>query len=391
MAGWLTPASLARLAQRNGALVVLVALCIVMAIAYPSFATAGNIGDILRQASFYAPLALGMTFVIFTGGIDLSVGSVYALGGVLAAWASQYGFVAALAVPLVVCGLIGLVQGGIVAFTRVPAFIVTLGGLLFARGLLLWLTDEGTVTNAVDPASGFRGLATGSFLGLGNTVWIVLVLFAIGVVVARRTSYGATLLAVGGQPDAADLMGLPVRRSLLIAYTVSGLLAGLAGALTASYTSSGVTTLGVGLELTAISAVVLGGTVLTGGVGTIVGSLVGITLLQVVANLINRLGLSNSNWQAIVNGGLLIVVAVAQVYLSRAQARARREESGPGGASDAREGGPDDPDRHDDPGHHDPGGTGGSGERGDPAHPAPTSSEAPASSPDATQHKESTP
>lgn len=316
--------TLTRFAQRNGAIVVLLVLVVVMFFTFPSFGTAGNLTQIATQASFYAPLALGLTFVIFTGGIDLSVGSVFALGGVLAAWGSQYGFFVALLLPLVVCGLIGLVQGVIVADTHIPAFIVTLGGLLFARGLLLFITDEGSVTHPVTEESGFRQLAGGSILGLSHSVWIVLILFAIGVVISRRTSYGATLLAVGGQPDAANLMGLPVRRSLIIAYTASGALAGFAGAITASYTGSGVTTLGVGLELTAISAVVLGGTVLTGGAGTVIGSLAGITLLQVVANLINRLGLSNSNWQAIVNGALLASVAVAQVYLSRVQARHRR-------------------------------------------------------------------
>jgi|GEM_PF-77094 len=316
-----TAAILSRIAQRNGAIVVLALLVIVMIFAFPGFGSAGNLTQIARQASFYAPLALGLTFVIFTGGIDLSVGSVFALGGVIAAWASQWGFLPALIAPLLVCGAVGLAQGVIVATTRIPAFIVTLGGLLFARGLLLFITDEGSITHPVTASSGFRGLAGGSFLGLGNTVWIVIVLFIVGVIISRRTSYGVTLLAIGGQEEAANLMGLPVRRSLIIAYTASGALAGLAGAMTASYTGSGVTTLGVGLELTAISAVVLGGTVLTGGAGTVIGSLAGITLLQVVANLINRLGLTNSNWQSVVNGALLAAVAVAQIYLSKVQAR----------------------------------------------------------------------
>ena len=314
---------LARLAQRNGALATLVVLVVAMAVVFPSFATAGNLSQIAIQSSFFAPLALGMTFVIFTGGIDLSVGSVYALGGVLAAWGSQYGPVVAVLLPLAGCGLIGLVQGTIISRTAIPAFIVTLAGLLFARGLLLILTDEGSTTYKVPADSAFLQLSRGTFLGLGWPVWITVVLFAAGVLVLRRTSYGSTLLAVGGQEDAAELMGLPVRRSKVIVYTVSGLLAGLAGALTASYTASGVTTLGVGLELTAISAVVLGGTLLTGGAGTVFCSLVGIVLLQVVANLINRLGLTNSNWQAVVNGVLLVAVAVGQVQLSRIQARSR--------------------------------------------------------------------
>lgn len=319
---------LARLTQRNGALVILLGLVVVSSIAYPSFASAGNLAQIALQSAFLAPLALGLTFVIFTGGIDLSVGSVFALGGVVAAWASQYGFVAALVAPLIVCTIIGLIQGAIIAGTSIPAFIVTLAGLLFARGLLLALTQEGSQTYKVPAEAAFLQLSRGSFLGLGFPVWIVLVLFAIGVVVLHRTSYGSTLLAIGGQPDAARLMGLPVLRSTLIVYSVSGAMAGLAGALTASYTASGVTTLGVGLELTAIASVVLGGTLLTGGAGTVVGSLVGVTLLQVVANLINRLGLTNSNWQAVVNGAVLLVVAVAQVLLSRVQAKERERRRG---------------------------------------------------------------
>lgn len=317
---------IARFTQRNGALVILVMLAIVMAAAFPSFATAGNLSQIAIQVSFFAPLALGMTFVIFTGGIDLSVGSVYALGGVLAAWASQYGPIPAVALSLVGCGVFGLLQGGIIARTGIPPFIVTLAGLLFARGLLLVITDEGSTTYKVPAESPLLELSRGQLLGLGYPVWITIVLFLVGMVVLHRTSYGSTLLAIGGQSDAAELMGLPVARSKVLVYTVSGLLAGLAGALTASYTASGVTTLGVGLELTAISAVVLGGTLLTGGAGTVLGSLVGITLLQVVANLINRLGLTNSNWQAVVNGAVLLVVAVAQVLLSRVQARERRKE-----------------------------------------------------------------
>lgn len=319
---------LARLTQRNGALAILLGLVVITSIAFPSFASAGNLSQIALQSAFLAPLALGLTFVIFTGGIDLSVGSVFALGGVLAAWASQYGFLAAVLLPLIACTLIGLIQGAIIAGTSIPAFIVTLAGLLFARGLLLALTQEGSETYKVPAEAAFLQLSRGSFLGLGYPVWIVVVLFAIGVLVLHRTSYGSTLLAIGGQPDAARLMGLPVLRSTLIVYAVSGTMAGLAGALTASYTASGVTTLGVGLELTAIAAVVLGGTLLTGGAGTVVGSLVGVTLLQVVANLINRLGLTNSNWQAIVNGAVLLVVAVAQVLLSRVQAKERERRRG---------------------------------------------------------------
>ncbi|WP_454051148.1 ABC transporter permease [Cellulomonas sp. Marseille-Q8402] len=310
---------LARMAQRQGALVVLVGIVIVMSSMYQTFATAGNLAQIANQSAFLAIIALGMTFVIFTGGIDLSVGSVYCLGGVLAAWGSQHGVVVAVVLAVGVCAGIGLVQGLVIAHGRLPAFIVTLAGLMFARGLLLTLTGSGAVTYKVPPGSPLLHLAQDRVLGLGPHCWLAIALFAVGGLVLRRTAYGSTLLALGGQPDAAALMGLPVARSTVLVYTVSGALAGLAGVCVASYTASGVTTLGSGLELQAISAVVIGGTLLAGGSGTVLGTLVGVLLLQVIANWINRIGLSNTNWQAVVSGAVLLVVATAQAWLSRSQ------------------------------------------------------------------------
>jgi len=303
--------------QRQGALAVLVLLCLVASFQFDAFATGDNIRSIGLQASFLAVIALGMTFVIFTGGIDLSVGSVFALGGVLAAWAAQeYGTFAAVVVPLVVCGAIGLVQGLVIAYGKLAPFIVTLAGLLFARGLLLFISDEGATVNKVPADSGFRHLAQGSLLGIPYPIWIVVVFFGIGALVLHRTSFGPTVLAIGGQEDAADLMGLPVARTKVITYTASGLLAGFAGVLIASYTSSGVAIIGVGTELQAISAVVLGGTLLAGGAGTIFGTLVGVLLLQVIANVINQVGSLNSNWQDLVSGGILLAVVVLQRYLA---------------------------------------------------------------------------
>ncbi|RBM21620.1 ATPase [Prauserella sp. PE36] len=314
-------ARLARLAQRQGALVILAAVVLAATFSFDTFGTTGNLSNIALQASFLAVVALGMTFVIMSGGIDLSVGSVFALGGVLAAWGAGHGTWAAILLPLGVCGLIGLVQGLVIARGGLPAFIVTLAGLLFARGLLLLISDEGATTYKVPPDSAFRELAQGELLGIGYPVWFVLVAFALGGLVLHRTSYGATVLAVGGQEDAAELMGLPVARTKVIAYTVSGLLAGLGGLLMASYTSSGVTVLGVGMELEVISAVVLGGTLLTGGAGTVLGTLVGVLLLQVIKNVINQVGSLNSNWQAVISGTILLVVVTIQRWLATVQRR----------------------------------------------------------------------
>ncbi|MFE9860036.1 ABC transporter permease [Streptomyces sp. NPDC005780] len=310
---------IAELLQRQGVLAVLLTVVIVASFVYPTFGTLDNARGVTVQASFGAVVALGMTMVIITGGIDLSVGSVFALGGVLAAWASQWGFLAALFVPLVVCGAIGLLNGFLVARAGMAPFIVTLATLLGARGLLLAITDEGATTYLIPKGSAFAELGQGSIWGFGYPILIALALFGIGGLVLQRTSFGQTLFAVGGSSDAAMLMGLPVARTKVLVYTLSGLLAGLAGALSAARLSSGVTIVGVGMELDAISAVVIGGTLLIGGAGSISGTLWGVLLLQVIQNLINQIGGLNSSYQSVVSGGFLIVVVVAQRYLARSR------------------------------------------------------------------------
>ncbi|MFD4542086.1 ABC transporter permease [Streptomyces bauhiniae] len=307
----------AALAQRHGALVALVVLAAVASLSFDSFATGDNLGNIAISSSFLATVALGMTFVIVSGGIDLSVGSVFVLGGVLAAWGSQYGTVVALLLPLVVCAAIGLVNGLLVARTGLAPFIVTLASMLAARGLMLAITDEGADTFLVDPDSVFASFGQGKLLGIGTPVWITVVLFAGGAVLLRSTQFGQRVYAVGGNEQAAALMGAPVARTKISVYTLSGLLAGLAGALNAAYLASGVTILGYGMELDAIAAVVIGGTLLTGGLGYVSGSLVGVLLLKVIQNVINQIGSLDSAYQQVVSGAFLVLVVVAQTWLAR--------------------------------------------------------------------------
>ncbi|MGW4227541.1 ABC transporter permease [Streptomyces bauhiniae] len=307
----------AALAQRHGALVALVILAAVASLSFDSFATGDNLGNIAISSSFLATVALGMTFVIVSGGIDLSVGSVFVLGGVLAAWGSQYGTVVALLLPLAVCAAIGLVNGLLVARTGLAPFIVTLASMLAARGLMLAITDEGADTFLVDPDSVFASLGQGKLLGIGTPVWITAVLFVGGAVLLRSTQFGQRVYAVGGNEQAAALMGAPVARTKISVYTLSGLLAGLAGALNAAYLASGVTILGYGMELDAIAAVVIGGTLLTGGLGYVSGSLVGVLLLKVIQNVINQIGSLDSAYQQVVSGAFLVLVVVAQTWLAR--------------------------------------------------------------------------
>ncbi|MCA2223881.1 ABC transporter permease [Nonomuraea aurantiaca] len=304
--------------QQHGALMVLALLVIVGSVAFDSFATAGNAASVVVSSSFLAIIAIGMTFVIISGGIDLSVGSLFVLGGVLAAYGSQYGLLVALALPLGACGVVGLLQGLVIARTGMAPFIVTLAGLLGVRGLMLAISGEGATTYLVkNPA--FASLGQGELLGLTYPVYITAALALVAMVLLQRTGFGQNVYAIGGNEQAAALMGVPVARTKVTVYVMSALLAGLAGALNAARLSSGVTILGIGLELDAIAAVVIGGTLLTGGAGGITGTVAGVLLLGVIQSLINQVGNLTSAFQQVVSGAFLALVVVAQRLLSKAQ------------------------------------------------------------------------
>jgi galactofuranose transport system permease protein len=307
-----------RRAERRGPLVVLVLVCAAATAASPSFASWSDVSTILGGDAFVWLLALGMTFVITTGGIDLSVGSLFALGGVLAARGAATGPWAAILLPLAVCAAWGTVQGLLIAYARMAPFIVTLAGLLGARGLLQALTNQGSTTYLVPPGSWFLRLGAGTWV----PVAIVAVLFAAGWVLLERTGYGAAVTAIGGNENSAILLGLPVARTKVLVYVLSGTLAGLAGALGGARLGSGVTTVGVGYELTAIASVVIGGTLLTGGYGTIGGTVCGVLLLAVIHQLIDQyLSQYGSAMTNTVDGAFLAVVVLAQAALERSRRR----------------------------------------------------------------------
>ncbi|MEV0166060.1 monosaccharide ABC transporter membrane protein (CUT2 family) [Nonomuraea fuscirosea] len=309
---------LSRTLQQHGAVMVLGTLVIVGSLAFDSFATPANAASVVVSSSFLAIIAIGMTFVIISGGIDLSVGSLFVLGGVLAAYGSQYGMLVALLLPLAVCGVVGLLQGLVIARTGMAPFIVTLAGLLGVRGLMLAISDEGATTYLVKDRA-FAALGQGEILGLSYPVYITAVLALAAMVLLQRTGFGQNVYAIGGNEQAAALMGVPVARTKVYVYVMSALLAGLAGALNAARLSSGVTILGIGLELDAIAAVVIGGTLLTGGAGGITGSVAGVLLLGVIQSLINQVGNLTSAFQQVVSGLFLALVVVAQRLLSKAQ------------------------------------------------------------------------
>ncbi|MEO5884066.1 MAG: ABC transporter permease [Candidatus Limnocylindrales bacterium] len=310
----------AALLQRGGVFVVLAVVTVLATLIFGSrFANVDNLLNILEASSFLGLVAVGMTFVIIGGGIDLSVGSLLALSAVLAAFGSQFGSVPAVLLPVGVCALIGLFDGLLVARARMAPFIVTLATLLFARGLAFAVSDEGNTIFHIDDQLAVLWLGQGSIAGIRVPVIMALVVFTVGWLVLTRTRFGMAVTAIGGSEDAARLMGLPVARVKTTMYLISGLLAGLAGLLVAARSSSGQSTIGVGLELQAIAAVVIGGTLLTGGSGSIAGTLAGVLLLNVINNVINQVGTLSSYFQQVVSGVFLIIVVLVQRYLSREQ------------------------------------------------------------------------
>ena len=309
-----------RVLQKQGALIALVVLVVFGTLRYgESFATGFNVQSVLADDAKYALVALGMCFVIMTGGIDLSVGSVAALGGVVAVKLSGAGLVPAVLAALAVGAVAGLVNGVLIARFRLAPFLVTLASLLVARGLALYLANA---RSAVAQPGGVTAFGAWKLLGIPVSFWTVALLFAIGALVLDRTDFGRNVLAVGGNEDAARLMGLPVDRTKVAVYTLSGALAGTAGAFLGAQTGSVDAAAGQGWELSAIAAVVVGGTLLTGGVGSVLGTLVGVLLLQLIFNVIvfenSRGGLQiSSYWESVIRGAFLLVVVLLQVRLTR--------------------------------------------------------------------------
>lgn len=306
----------ARIVQKYGIVIALLLACLVLSFLSSNFLTGRNMLNVLRQTSINGVLAIGMTFVILTRGIDLSVGSVVALTGVVAAsfaTTSTSGFIPgapwpallALAIGIAVGMGCGTISGVIVSRFRVPAFVATLGMLSAARGLTL-LYSGGRPVPGLSP--GFRWIGTGDVLGIPVPILVLLAVFAGAWFVLSQTRFGRHVYAVGGNPHAAKVSGLPVERIRLMVYVISGGLAGLAGMILAARTGSALPQAGVAYELDAIAAVVIGGTSLAGGVGRVTGTLVGALLIGVMNNGLDLMGVE-SYYQQVIKG-ILIVAAV---------------------------------------------------------------------------------
>ena len=300
--------------QRQGALVALILVCIFGASRYGAFTSPANLLNVLRQNSMLGLIALGMTFVILTGGIDLSVGALLAAAGVVAAMLSPQGAIIAVGGGIATAVALGLVNGLVIAKARIQPFIVTLAMLIAARGAALALTAEQSIPVA-RTAAGITWLGRGTIGPIPVPVIICGLAYVLGWLMLRYTAFGRHIYAVGDNEEAARLMGLKADGVVVRTYVLSGALAGVAGVILAARLGAGQPVAGMGWELDAIAAVVVGGTLLTGGQGGAGATLIGVLLLGIIFNLFNLEGTISPWWQFVVRGAFLLGVVLLQAKL----------------------------------------------------------------------------
>jgi ribose transport system permease protein len=303
-------------AGRNlGLVAVLVILCVVGVSTADTFATTSNLLTILTSASIIGVITVGATFVIIGGGIDLSVGKLMALASV---WATTVATQSYGPVVMIVCAVLvgmggGLVSGLLIAYGRIVPFIVTLAMLISAQGLAERISGRRSQI-VTDPT--IAAIATTRLLGIPLLVFVFAAVVAVGWVVLNRTTFGRRTFAIGGNAEAARLAGLDVRRHTVGLYVVSGLCCGIAAIMIASLTTTGSSTHGTLYELDAIAAVIIGGTLLTGGRGTLVGSILGVLVFTTITNLfvLNNL---DTDVQNIAKGVIIVIAVLIQIRARR--------------------------------------------------------------------------
>lgn len=297
----------------------LIVLFVALAIASPHFLTQTNLSSVVRQTAVINIMSLGMTIVIIAGGIDLSVGAILAMSGVLGTMAMEGGVPAPAGVLIgVLTGLFwGFVNGILTARLRIAPFIVTLGTLGIIRGITLIITN-GLPVHRVPP--GFAFLGAGNLLGVPFVLWVVVICALATHVILEHTRLGRYAFAIGSNPDAAVYAGVPVGFVITAVYALGGLLTGLAGMIEASRLMTGQPTAGNGYELQAIAAVVIGGGSLHGGEGSVVGTLIGALIMGLLSNGSDLLGISPYLQQAIIGAVIILAVTLDELRKRRAGA-----------------------------------------------------------------------
>ncbi|MCZ7934313.1 sugar ABC transporter permease YjfF [Agrobacterium leguminum] len=288
-------------------------LCVLQ---YPAILSTRVIGNLLTDNAFLGIAAVGMTFVILSGGIDLSIGSVIAFTSVfVAVMVGTYNIhpLLAFAIVLAVSTLFGCLMGAMIRFLSIPPFVVTLAGMFLARGAAYLISTQSVPISHpfIDAIQGFYYRFPGGGR-LTALAMLMLLVFAAGMLIASRTRFGANVYALGGNPQSAELMGVPIGATTIGIYALSGFLSGLAGIVYTLYTSSGYSLATVGVELDAIAAVVIGGTLLTGGTGLVAGTFIGLLIQGLIQTYIVFDGTLSSWWTKIVIGVLLFIFIVLQ-------------------------------------------------------------------------------
>lgn len=315
----------ASLMKDFGLLAVFVVLVLALSIiSGGTFSTARNAINILKQTSVNGILAMGMAFVIISDGIDLSVGSIVGLSGVVCAMfahpaaesviegAGEYPFIVPILMAILVGALVGLFNGFLIAYGGIPAFIVTLGSMTIVRGLALIISGGAPIFSVTDA---FEEIASGKVAFLGNIPYLAIYLVIVVIICAfvlNKTIFGRHVYAIGGNETAAAVSGIRVKRVRVMVYTISGILAGVAGLLVASRTITGSPTAGESYEMDAIASVVIGGVSMSGGSGKWHGIVIGALMLAVISNGLDILRV-NSNYQLIIKGFIIIFAVLMDI------------------------------------------------------------------------------
>ncbi|QFY63742.1 ABC transporter permease (plasmid) [Rhizobium grahamii] len=303
--------------QYGGIFLSLIILCAIFSVMNPRFMSVANFMNVLQQVAVIAIAAFGMTWVILLGEIDLSIGSIIAVAGMVGAQCFAYGmgFAPALVLTLLAGALMGLINGVLTAKLLLPSFIVTVATMGIYRGLVS-LPTNGAPAMIMNET--WTAIGTESFLGLPIIIWIVLVLFVFNQVLLGKTTFGRRAYLTGGNREAALYSGIKVDRLKIIIFVISGVMAAISGILLSSRLFSAQTNAGVSYELDAIAAAVLGGTSLAGGVGTMVGTLIGALIIGVMNNGMNMLSVPYF-YQLIVKGLVILIAVWLDVRAKRAK------------------------------------------------------------------------
>ncbi|MDO4273733.1 MAG: ABC transporter permease [Eubacteriales bacterium] len=296
-----------KIIREFGLVFVVLFIVILMSFLSPVFMTKNNIMNIIRQISINGILAVGMTFIILTGGIDLSVGSLVAITSVICGSLLEGGmnWILAAIIGVAAAVVFGVINGYLVAYVGFQPFIATLATMTIGRGVAKVYSD-GKPYAIKDPS--FIGIGQGYILGIPVPIILLLIVCIIGLIVLNMTTFGRYVFAIGGNKNAAKLSGVRTRRVELFVYVISGICSGIVGLVLSARISSGQPTAGVGFELDAIAATAIGGTSMNGGMGSLRGTILGFLIIGLLSNSMNLMNI-NSFWQDIVKG-LIIIIAV---------------------------------------------------------------------------------